>query len=72
MDATEEKTQWFVMTAYKSEQKAEEKLRGEGGLEYFIPKQYRFWKNLCNIYYDIYVEVITFCSLKSKIRQVYY
>lgn len=40
MEATEKKTQWFVMTAYKSEQKAEEKLRGEGGLEYFIPKQY--------------------------------
>lgn len=38
--ALEEKAQWFVMNAYKSEYKAEEKLRGEGGLEYFIPKRY--------------------------------
>ena len=31
---------WFVMRAYKSEQKAEEKLSGKDGLEYFIPKCY--------------------------------
>ncbi len=31
---------WFVMRAYKSEQKAEEKLGGKDGLEYFIPKCY--------------------------------
>lgn len=36
----DETAQWFVMNAYKSEQKAEEKLSEEGGLEYFIPKQY--------------------------------
>lgn len=31
---------WFVMRAYKSEQKAEQKLGGIDGLEYFIPKCY--------------------------------
>jgi len=31
---------WFVMRAYKSEKKAEELLRSENGLEYFIPKCY--------------------------------
>lgn len=31
---------WFVMRAYKSEKKAEEKLKGIDGLEYFIPKCY--------------------------------
>lgn len=31
---------WFVMSAYKNEMKAEEKLRGKYGLEYFIPKYY--------------------------------
>lgn len=31
---------WFVMRAYKSEKKAEEKLKGRDGLEYFIPKCY--------------------------------
>ena len=35
-----EMPQWFVMNAYKSEQKAEEKLSAIGGLEYFIPKHY--------------------------------
>lgn len=34
------KVRWFVMSAYKSEKKAEEKLCGEDGLEYFIPKRY--------------------------------
>lgn len=31
---------WFVMNAYKNEKKAEEKLSGKDGLEYFIPKCY--------------------------------
>lgn len=31
---------WFVMRAYKNEKKAEEKLGGKDGLEYFIPKCY--------------------------------
>ena len=31
---------WFVMRAYKSEGKAEEKLAGKDGLAYFIPKCY--------------------------------
>ncbi len=31
---------WYVMRAYKSENMAEEKLAGEGGLEFFIPKHY--------------------------------
>ena len=31
---------WFVMRAYKSEKRAEEKLKGRDGLEYFIPKCY--------------------------------
>ena len=31
---------WFVMRAYKSEKRAEEKLKGKDGLEYFIPKCY--------------------------------
>ena len=31
---------WFVMRAYKSEKRAEEKLGGKDGLEYFIPKCY--------------------------------
>ena len=37
---TEELTtaRWFVMRAYKSEKRAEEKLKGKDGLEYFIPK----------------------------------
>ncbi|MDR0955022.1 MAG: UpxY family transcription antiterminator [Rikenellaceae bacterium] len=35
-----EKVQWFVMSAYKNERKAEEKLSGKDGLEYFIPKHY--------------------------------
>ena len=30
---------WYVMRVYKNEKKAEEKLSGEGGLPYFIPKQ---------------------------------
>ena len=34
-----EMAQWFVMNAYKSEQKAEEKLN-ESELEFFIPKHY--------------------------------
>lgn len=39
---TEEVTavRWFVMRAYKSEKRAEEKLKGRDGLEYFIPKCY--------------------------------
>ena len=39
---TEEVTtaRWFVMRAYKSEKRAEEKLKGKDGLEYFIPKYY--------------------------------
>ena len=39
---TEELTtaRWFVMRAYKSEKRAEEKLKGKDGLEYFIPKYY--------------------------------
>ena len=39
---TEEVTtaRWFVMRAYKSEKRAEEKLIGKDGLEYFIPKCY--------------------------------
>lgn len=45
MDASFNKEQlttvrWFVMRAYKSEKKAEEKLKGIDGLEYFIPKCY--------------------------------
>ena len=34
---TEEVTtaRWFVMRAYKSEKRAEEKLKGKDGLEYF-------------------------------------
>lgn len=31
---------WFVMSAYKNEKKAEEKLSGKDGMEYFIPKCY--------------------------------
>ncbi len=31
---------WYVMRAYKSENKAESILSGENGLDYFIPKQY--------------------------------
>lgn len=34
------KIRWFVMSAYKNEKKAEEKLSGKDGLEYFIPKYY--------------------------------
>ena len=34
------KIHWFVMSAYKNEKKAEEKLSGKDGLEYFIPKCY--------------------------------
>lgn len=39
---TDEKelVRWFVMRAYKCEQAAEEKLQGQDGLEYFIPKHY--------------------------------
>ena len=35
---TEELTtaRWFVMRAYKSEKRAEEKLKGKDGLEYFV------------------------------------
>ena len=35
-----EQIRWFVMRAYKCEQEAEEKLQGQNGLEYFIPKHY--------------------------------
>lgn len=35
-----EDSRWFVMRAYKNENKAEEVLGGENGLPYFIPKQY--------------------------------
>lgn len=35
-----EVVRWFVMRAFKSEKKAEEKLEGKDGLEYFIPKCY--------------------------------
>jgi transcription antitermination factor NusG len=38
-DANDE-VQWFVMSAYKNERKAEERLSGKGGLEHFIPKRY--------------------------------
>ena len=31
---------WFVMRAYKCEGKAEERLSGEDGMDYFIPKHY--------------------------------
>ena len=31
---------WFVMRGYKNEKRAEEKLKGKDGLEYFIPKCY--------------------------------
>lgn len=34
------KIHWFVMNAYKNEKKAEDKLSGKDGLEYFIPKCY--------------------------------
>lgn len=36
----EEGARWFVMNAYKSEKKAEEKLAEEGGMEHFVPKRY--------------------------------
>ncbi len=36
--AKEEKP-WYVMRAYKNERKAEERLSGEHGLEFFVPKQ---------------------------------
>lgn len=32
--------QWFVMSAYKNEKKAEEALKDKKGLDYFIPKHY--------------------------------
>lgn len=35
-----EKSQWFVMRAYKNERLAETLLSREDGLPYFIPKQY--------------------------------
>lgn len=35
-----EDSRWFVMRAYKNENKAEEVLGCENGLPYFIPKQY--------------------------------
>lgn len=35
-----EQVRWFVMRAYKSEQAVEDRLKGKGGLEYFIPKHY--------------------------------
>ena len=36
----DEPAKWFVMNAYKSERKAEDKLKCESGMEYFIPKHY--------------------------------
>lgn len=39
-DIAEEMPHWFVMNAYKSEKKAEDMLKGEGGLECFVPKRY--------------------------------
>ena len=36
----QQKILWFVMRAYKCEGKAEERLSGDGGLDYFIPKHY--------------------------------
>lgn len=35
-----EQQQWFVMNAYKAEQKAEEHLHQAGDIQYFIPKHY--------------------------------
>lgn len=35
-----DRVKWFVMRAYKCEAKAEERLSGDGGLTYFIPKCY--------------------------------
>lgn len=34
------RVRWYVMRAYKCEGKAEEKLKGEDGLDYYIPKKY--------------------------------
>lgn len=39
---------WFVMRAYKCEQAAEDKLKGENGLEYFIPKH-----NVVRVYHGV-------------------
>ncbi len=37
-DAEKKQAYWFVMRVYKNEKTAEERLSGEGGLEFFIPK----------------------------------
>ena len=57
---TEEVTtaRWFVMRAYKSEKRAEEKLKGKDGLEYFIPKCYAVRRS----------EIETPCSGHSESR----
>ena len=39
-EAEKNKTFWFVMRAYKNEKLAEERLSGDQGLEYYIPKRY--------------------------------
>ena len=40
MRVAREPQQWFVMNAYKAEQRAEDNLRMARDIEYFIPKQY--------------------------------
>ncbi len=40
MRVVKEPQQWFVMNAYKAEQRAEDNLRMARDIEYFIPKQY--------------------------------
>lgn len=40
MRVVREPQQWFVMNAYKAEQRAEDNLRMARDIEYFIPKQY--------------------------------
>lgn len=48
------KEQWYVMRVYKNEKKAEERLAGDDGLRYFIPKEqalrtYHGRKVLCSV-----------------------
>lgn len=44
VDISKELPKWFVMNAYKCENKAEDILKGEMGMEYFIPKRYEVRK----------------------------
>ena len=63
MRVVREPQQWFVMNAYKAEQRAEDNLRMARDIEYFIPKQY-----VLRTYHGRYSRIEEFKRVNTYLR----